>query len=92
MSADVRISKDIDRRIHSIAREYYAELRKSGADKGGEISQMVSGKLDDGTASSLVVKIRPNPINPRLSHGWKVVAEDRVWEIPPAEMEKSRLL
>jgi hypothetical protein len=38
------------------------------------------------------VKIRPNPINPRLSNGWKVIAENKVWEIPVDELEKSRLL
>jgi hypothetical protein len=92
MSAVPKISKDLDRRIYELARNFFQDGRKRGAEKLPELKTMVSGELDDGTPTSMVVKIRPNPINPRLSSGWMVVAEDKVWEIPLEELEKSRLL
>ena len=92
MSAVPKISKDLDKRIYELARNFFQDGRKRGAEKLPELKTMVSGELDDGTPTSMVVKIRPNPINPRLSSGWMVVAEDKVWEIPFEELEKSRLL
>lgn len=92
MPTETRISKDLDRRIYELARNFYQDGRKRGAESLPELKTMVSGALDDGTPQSLVVKILPNPINPRLATGWKVVAEDKVWEIPVEELEKSRLL
>lgn len=90
--SEPRISKEIDKKIEDLARDYYQELKRSGADQGKEIRTMVSGNLDDGTPHSLFVKIRPNPINPRLNTGWKAVAEDRVWEISTTALERSKLL
>jgi hypothetical protein len=90
--ADVHISKDMDARIHKLARDYYQDARRRSAESLRELKTMVSGTLDDGTSASMVVKILPNPINPRLAAGWKIVCEDKVWEVPPDEMEKSRLL
>ena len=87
-----KISKDMDEKIFSMARNYYQDGKKRGSDSLPELKTMISGTMDDGTPTSMLVKIRPNPINPRLATGWKVVVEDRVWEIPPTEMEKSRLL
>lgn len=88
----IRISKDIDSRIYSLARNYYQDGKKQSKERLPELRTMVSGNMEDGSQRSLVVKIIPNPINPRLSSGWKVVAEDKVWEIPPEDLEKSRLL
>ena len=90
--AGTHISKDIDAKIHKMARDYYQDAKRRGAESLRELKTMISGNMDDGTPSSLVVKILPNPINPRLAAGWKVVAEATVWEIPPDELEKSRLL
>ena len=87
-----RISKDIDRKIYDTARSYYQDGKRRSADKLPEMRIMISGAMDDGAERSMMVKILPNPINPRLSTGWRVVAEDKVWEVPPDEMEKSRLL
>ena len=92
MAADIRISKDIDRKIYELARNFYKDGKKRGAESLPELKTMVSGNLDDGTSSSIIVKIMPNPINPRLATGWKVVAGSNVWEIPLDEMEKSALL
>ena len=92
MASQPKISKDLDERIFSTARSYYQDGRKRGSDSLPELKTMISGTMDDGTPTSMLVKIRPNPINPRLATGWKVVVEDRVWEIPPGELEKSRLL
>lgn len=92
MAQEPRISQDIDKRIHELARNFYQDGKKRGAESLPELKTMVSGTMDDGTPTSLVVKIRPNPINPRLSSGWKVIAESKVWEIPAEELEKSRLL
>ncbi|MHC4820822.1 MAG: hypothetical protein ACYTDX_03760 [Planctomycetota bacterium] len=88
----VYISMDVDMKIHAKAREYWSEHKNDPSDKLDPLQTMISGALDDGTPTSLFVKIQPNPINSRLATGWKVVAEDRVWEIPQAEMERSRLL
>jgi len=92
MPEPIRISKDIDRKINEMARSYYQDARRRSADKLPEFRTMISGAMDDGASRSLLVKILPNPINPRLSTGWRVVAEDKVWEISSEEMEKSRLL
>lgn len=92
MDADAKISKDIDRKIYDLARNFYKDGKKRQAESLPELKTMVSGALDDGTPTSIIVKIRPNPINPRLSAGWKVVAESKVWEIPVEELEKSSLL
>jgi hypothetical protein len=91
-AAAPHISKDIDRKIHELARNFYQDGKKRNAETLPELKTMVSGTLDDGTPHSLIVKIRPNPINPRLAAGWKVIAQDKHWEIDPDEMEKSRLL
>jgi hypothetical protein len=87
-----QISNDIDKKIHELARNFFADGKRRNAESLPELKTMVSGVLDDGTPTSVMVKIRPNPINPRLASGWKVVAESKVWEIPAAEMDKSRLL
>jgi hypothetical protein len=92
MAQEPKISKDIDKKINDLARNLYQDGKKRGAESLPELKTMVSGNADDGTSMSLFVKIRPNPINPRLSAGWKVIAENKVWEIPPEELEKSRLL
>ena len=92
MAAEYKFSKDIDAKIHGLARAYWQDARKGSKERVPELRTMVSGTKDDGTSLSLMIKILPNPINPRLANGWKVVAEDKVWEIPPDEMEKSRLL
>jgi len=92
MADAVKISKDIDAKIYAMARDYYRDVKKGGQDTASEIKAMVSGQLDDGNASSLLVRIMPNPINPRLAAGWKVSADQKVWEIPTSELEKSRLL
>ena len=92
MAADAKISRDIDRKIYELARNFYKDGKKRQAESLPELKTMVSGDLDDGTPSSILVKIRPNPINPRLSTGWMVVAGSNVWEIPVDEMEKSALL
>jgi hypothetical protein len=90
--AATQVSKEIDAKIYAIAREAYQEGKKTGKETIPEIRTMVSGAMDDCTPTSLMVKIVPNPINARLSSGWKVVAESRVWEIPATEIERSRLL
>ncbi len=92
MPADFKFSKDIDARIYGLARAYYQDAKKGNKERVPELRTMVSGVGDDGVQHSLMIKILPNPINPRLANGWKVVAEDKVWEIPPDELEKSRLL
>lgn len=92
MPHEYRISKDIDRKIYEMARAYYQDGKKRNAESLPELKSMISGNMDDGHPTSMLVKILPNPINPRLSNGWKVVAENKVWEIPPDELEKSRLL
>jgi hypothetical protein len=92
MAEPSRISRDVDRKIYDMARSYFADGKRRNADKLPEFRTMISGEMDDGTSRSLMVKILPNPINPRLATGWRVVAEDKVWEIPSDEMEKSRLL
>ena len=92
MSEPIRFSKEIDRKINEIARSYYQDAKRRNADKLPEFRTMISGNMEDGASRSLLIKILPNPINPRLSTGWRVVAEDKVWEIPSDEMEKSRLL
>jgi len=92
MAAETKISKDIDKKIYELARNFYKDGKKRQAESLPELKTMVSGNLDDGTPTSVIVKIRPNPINPRLSAGWKVVAESNVWEIPVEEMERSSLL
>ena len=90
--AEAHISKDIDGKIHKMARDYYQDGKRRSAESLPELKVMISGDMDDGTPQSLMVKIRPNPINPRLAAGWKAIAEDKVWEIPPEDLEKSRLL
>ena len=90
--APANVSKDLDRKIHELARNFYQDGKKRNAESLPELKTMVSGTLDDGTPTSMVVKIRPNPINPRLATGWKVIAQDKHWEIPPDELDKSRLL
>ncbi len=90
--AESHISQDIDVKVHKMARDYYQDGKKRSAESLPELKVMISGTMDDGTPSSLVVRIKPNPINPRLASGWKIVAQDKVWEVPPEEMEKSRLL
>jgi hypothetical protein len=92
MAVETRISKDIDRKIYELARNFYKDGKKRQAESLPELKTMVSGSLDDGTPTSVIVKIMPNPINPRLSAGWKAVVESKVWEIPVDEMEKSALL
>ena len=92
MPPETKISKDIDRKIYDLARNFYKDGKKRQAESLPELKTMVSGNLDDGTPTSVIVKIRANPINPRLSAGWKVVVESKVWEIPVEEMEKSTLL
>jgi hypothetical protein len=92
MRPDPKISKEIDKKIYELARNLYQDGKKRNAESLPELKVMVSGNMDDGTATSLLVKILPNPINPRLATGWKVVAENKVWEIPIDELEKSRLL
>jgi hypothetical protein len=92
MAFETKISKDLDRKIHDLARNFYQDGKKRGAENLPELKTMVSGTMDDGTPHSLLVKIRPNPINPRLSSGWKVIAQDKVWDIPSEELERSRLL
>ena len=92
MAEDAKISSDIDRKIYDLARNFYQDGKKRQAESLPELKTMVSGNLDDGTPTSVIVKIRPNPINPRLATGWKVIVESNVWEIPPTELEKSKLL
>ena len=92
MSDGFKFSQEIDGKIYAMAREYYQSAKKSGRERLPELRTMISGSADGGAQLSLIVKIIPNPINPRLSAGWRVVAEDKVWEIPPDELEKSRLL
>ena len=92
MAEPSRISKELDRKIYDMARSYFADGKRRNADRLPEFRTMISGRMDDGTSRSLMVKILPNPINPRLHSGWRVVAEDKVWEIPTDEMERSRLL
>ena len=92
MPQEIRISKDLDRKINDSARSYYQDGKRRGADKLPDFRTMISGTMDDGVEISVMVKIIPNPINPRLATDWKVVCEDKVWEIPPDELEKSRLL
>lgn len=92
MADGVKFSKEIDAKIYGMARDYYQSAKKAGRERLPELRTMISGNTDDGTSLSIVVKILPNPINPRLSAGWRIVAEDKVWEIPPDELEKSRLL
>lgn len=88
----VHISLDVDMKIHAKAREYWQEHKNDPTGTLAPLQTMISGTLDDGSPTSLFVKIQPNPINSRLTTGWKVVAEDRIWEIPQTEMERSRLL
>lgn len=90
--ATVHISKEIDASIYKMARAFYQDSKKQNKERVPELRTMISGAMDDGTPTSLIVKILPNPINPRLATGWKIVAEDKVWEIPGDELEKSRLL
>jgi hypothetical protein len=92
MSAALKFSKEIDGKINGMAREYYQSAKKAGRERLPELRTMISGATDDGTELSIVVKIIPNPINPRLSSGWRVVAEDKIWEIAPEDLERSRLL
>jgi len=92
MAGTYKFSKDIDGQIYKMARAYYQQSKKDGKERVPELRTMISGAGEDGVQVSLIVKILPNPINPRLSAGWKVVAEDKVWEIPPDQLEKSRLL
>jgi hypothetical protein len=92
MAEETRISKDIDRKIYELARNLYKDGKKRQAESIPELKTMISGTLDDGSPASVLVKIRANPINPRLSAGWKVTVEGNVWEIPVEEMEKSSLL
>ncbi len=89
----VRISKDLDAKVYHVARDYYHKLKQGQEiESQPEIKVMVSGTMDDGQSSSMVVKIRPNPLNCRMTTGWKIVADGKVWEIPSWELEKSRLL
>ena len=92
MATAIKFSKEIDGKIYQMARNFYQESKRSNKERLPELRTMISGSSDDGTQLSIVVKILPNPINPRLATGWKVVAEDKVWEIPAEELEKSRLL
>ena len=92
MATPVKFSREIDAKIYQMARSFYQDSKKQGKERVPELRTMVSGAKEDGTQLSIVVKILPNPINPRLATGWKVVAEDKVWEIPAEELEKSRLL
>ncbi|MCK6480242.1 MAG: hypothetical protein HUU06_08760 [Planctomycetaceae bacterium] len=92
MSSALKFSKEIDAKIYGMARDYFQQGKRSGTERLSELRTMISGSLEDGTPLSIVVKILPNPINPRLSSGWRIVAEDKVWEIPAEELEKSRLL
>jgi len=92
MASAMKFSPEIDKKIYGMARDYYQQGKKSGRERLPELRTMISGPMEDGSERSLVVKIIPNPINPRLSSGWRVVAEDKVWEIPADELEKSRLL
>jgi len=92
MAEETKISKDIDKKIYDLARNLYKDGKKRQAESIPELKTMISGTLDDGSPASVLVKIRANPINPRLAAGWKVTVEGNVWEIPVEEMEKSTLL